>query len=87
MKSNYTGLWLLLAVAMIIVISLSFADDFSLGKWQVKKAPYAEMLLKSPGAVAPLSGKELTDSLNAALEKWRLKWIPLRRVFCLSAIP
>lgn len=45
MKSNYTGVWLLLATSMVIIILIAFSDDITLGKWTVKKAPYREMLL------------------------------------------
>lgn len=45
MKSNYTGVWLLLTISMAIVIIIAFADDITIGKWTVKKAPYKDMLL------------------------------------------
>lgn len=45
-KNKYTGLWLLLALALIIIIFISFYDDLKLGDWNIKKAPIAESLLK-----------------------------------------
>lgn len=48
MKSNYTGLWLLLACALTVVLFVSFLDDISLGNWTVKKAPVAEALFPEP---------------------------------------
>lgn len=46
MNSKYAGLWLLLAIAMIIVILISVRDEeIKIGDWSLKKAPYKEMLL------------------------------------------
>lgn len=40
MKSNYTALWLLLALALLIVVGVSFYDDdLRLGSYTLKKAP------------------------------------------------
>ena len=40
MKSNYTALWLLLALALLIVVGVSFYDgDLRLGNYTLKKAP------------------------------------------------
>ncbi|MDE6235851.1 MAG: hypothetical protein K2M56_08895 [Muribaculaceae bacterium] len=44
-KSNYAGLWLLLATALIIVLTVAFSDDISLGSYTIKKAPFRESLL------------------------------------------
>lgn len=60
MKSNYIGLWLLLAVALAIVLGVAFSDDIVLGKWTVKKAPIAEAI--TPGQ------ETLADSLLAATD-------------------
>lgn len=57
-KNGYSGLWLLLALALIIVLTVSFCDDFSIGGWNVKRAPYREMLLKD----------EKAEALKAAIE-------------------
>lgn len=56
MKSSYTGIWLLLAVSLIIIITVSFADDFSVGGWTPKKAPYREMLLEKEYADTEVTG-------------------------------
>ena len=48
MKSNYTGLWLLLTLALSVIVSFSFSDDFSVGGWTIKKAPVAETLFTEP---------------------------------------
>lgn len=45
MKHNYLGIWLLLAVAFLIVLFVAFTDDFSFGPWSPKKAPYREALV------------------------------------------
>lgn len=44
MKSNYTGVWMLITCAFVIVSFISFSDDISFGDWTVKKAPIAETL-------------------------------------------
>ena len=63
MKSRYTGLWLLLATALVIVLVISLLDDITIGSYTVKKAPFAETLLKDHKAEA----KEIAvqDSLIA----------------------
>lgn len=45
MKNNYTGVWLLLSVALVVILVLAFSDDFSVGGWSPKKAPYRDALL------------------------------------------
>lgn len=44
MKSNYIGVWMLLASALVFVMLVSFSDDISLGGWTLKKAPFSETL-------------------------------------------
>lgn len=43
-KTGYAGLWALLAVALAVIIGISFHDDITLGGWTVKKAPFKETL-------------------------------------------
>lgn len=62
-KSGYAGLWLLLAAALAIVLVISFSDDLKLGGWNVKRAPYSEMLLKD----------ETKEALEAAINDSILK--------------
>lgn len=62
MKSNYTGLWLLLATAMVVVILIAFADDINIGKWTIKKAPYRETLLRDTSEEE--REKAIADSLR-----------------------
>lgn len=59
---------MLLAVALTVVMLVSLADDISLGKWTVKKAPIAESLL---GDTAVISDEYLADidSMAAEAEK------------------
>lgn len=45
MKSNYVGIWLLLAVSLAIIFVVSFSDDISIGSYTLKKAPFREVLL------------------------------------------
>lgn len=65
MKSNYTGVWLLLTVALVFIIVLSFCDDIAIGDWRVKKAPFREMLFAREDSLAG-SGNAVTDSLMSA---------------------
>lgn len=44
MKSNYTGVWLLLTCALAVVILVSFSDDITVGGLTFKKAPVSETL-------------------------------------------
>lgn len=69
MKSPYTALWLLLAFALSALLLFSFSDmEVKVGEWQMKKAPFADHLLKSPDAVPALTGEALTDSLQKVAE-------------------
>lgn len=51
-RFKYTSLWLLLAVALIVIISVSFADDISIGDWTIKKAPIAEFIFDESDSLA-----------------------------------
>lgn len=46
MFKHYIGLWLLLALSLIIILVVAFSDDISVGSYTVKKAPVSDMLLK-----------------------------------------
>lgn len=47
MKHNkYTSIWLLLSLALVIVLIVSFSEDIIIGEWTVKKAPFPDYLLK-----------------------------------------
>lgn len=46
MKSPYSGLWILLSLSLVIILLISFLDDIVIGKWEVKKAPFADTLFK-----------------------------------------
>lgn len=73
MKSSYTGLWLLLAVALAVVLVVAFADDITLGSWTVRKAPVREALLTDKNIPPPLTGQALIDSLEAEAAKVEVK--------------
>ena len=62
-KARYTGLWLLLAIALVIFLVVSLVDDITVGPYTVKKAPFRETLLKDP--TAEVREKEATDSILA----------------------
>ncbi|MDE6669042.1 MAG: SGNH/GDSL hydrolase family protein [Muribaculaceae bacterium] len=46
MKSHYTGLWLLLSLALVLFLLIAFSDmEIGIGEWKMKKAPFREALL------------------------------------------
>lgn len=45
MFKHYSGLWLLLAAALVIFLLITFTDDIVIGNYTVKKASFAETLL------------------------------------------
>lgn len=51
MKSHYSGLWLIVAVSLIVFLVISFVDDISVGGWTIKKAPFSENLLAKEDSV------------------------------------
>lgn len=68
MKSNYTGLWLLIALSLIIFLLLSFSDyEFRIGSWSPKKAPFAETLTSVPldSIIKADSGVEVEEPIKA----------------------
>lgn len=65
MKSHYTGLWLLVALSLIIFLIISFADDISIGPWTVKKAPFADRLLNEAAAADSLQSDSVATELPA----------------------
>lgn len=56
MKNNYIALWLLLALALIIVTVVSFFGDINIGDKTLKKSPIADVLI---------NGKQESDSLSS----------------------
>lgn len=65
MKNNYTGVWLLLAFALAIILLISFADDFSIAGWSPKKSTYKETLLTKTS----LGDNDFHDELNDDIEE------------------
>ncbi len=51
MKS-YIKLWLLLALALIVILVIAFSDDLSIGDYTVRKAPFRDNLLVDHDAEA-----------------------------------
>lgn len=45
-RNKYSSLWLLLAVALCIILTVALSDDINLGGYSVKKAPLADFLFK-----------------------------------------
>ncbi|MCM1369771.1 MAG: hypothetical protein NC204_05300 [Candidatus Amulumruptor caecigallinarius] len=65
-KNKYFALWILLSVALLIVVALSFVDDIRIGEKVLKKAPFAEILQgKSSGdadsILAPIEHSSVPD--------------------------
>lgn len=58
MKSEYTGLWLLLSGTLILFLLFSFAEaEPAIGSWQPRKAPFRENLTEEL-----ISGGEFADT-------------------------
>lgn len=72
MKSPYTGLWLLLSLSLVIVLTLFFLDDIVIGDWTLKKAPFDQTLFLDKNAPKPLTGQALSDSLKKAEENRKI---------------
>lgn len=63
MKSNYSGLWLLLTTALIIIVCIAFLPNgISIGSYTVKKAPIRATLLPERNELAD-SIAEAADSI------------------------
>ena len=73
MKSKYAALWLLLVVALVIVVALSFAGDITLGSWTMKKAPVREALLRD--AEAEERERAANDSILEVLREEQEKMV------------
>ncbi len=47
MKSRYTGLWLILAITLAIVLIYGLMEeDIQIGSWKIRKAPFREALME-----------------------------------------
>lgn len=68
-NNNYTALWLLLSLALIIISIVAFMDDIQIGDWTLKRAPMADVLLKNETANVIYTNDSLLDSLKATEEK------------------
>lgn len=68
MKSNYIGLWLLLAAGLVVILTLAFTDDITIAGYTLRKAPFRENLLVDKEEIA--KEKERQDSL---LEERRIE--------------
>lgn len=68
MFRNYSGLWLLLSAALVIMLVVAFSDDITVGDYTLKKAPVADMLLKSDVASEVADSVALDSVRNAAKE-------------------
>lgn len=65
MKSHYTGLWLIVALSLVIFLIVAFADDIHIGSWSVKKAPFADRLLNEQTYKDSLSAVPVATELAA----------------------
>lgn len=72
-QKNYIGLWLLLAISLIIIILVALADDIQIGGWIVKRAPIADVLLKND-SIDKIDKTELNlDSLKIIEEEKKIE--------------
>lgn len=65
MKSNYSGLWLLLLVALVVVVGMAFSEDLTIGSHTLKKAPVADVLLSDAHRVEV--EKDMTENPDSSL--------------------
>jgi len=75
-RFKYTSLWLLLTIALIIVVTVSFSNEIRIGLWTVKKAPIAESLMK-----------EENDKPIVELDSDSVKTEPERQVIITDSLP
>ena len=61
MNSKYTGVWLLLPCALVVVVLVSFSDDITVGEWTIKKAPIAETLFPEQESEYDLTQQNLAS--------------------------
>ncbi len=61
MNSKYTGVWLLLTCALVVVVLVSFSDDITVGEWTIKKAPIAETLFPEQESEYDLTQQNLAS--------------------------
>lgn len=66
MKNNnrYAALWLLLALALSIIIFISFYDDIVIGSYNLKKSPIAENLLARDDSDPLVADSLAADSIK-----------------------
>lgn len=70
MKSNYTGVWCIIALALTLFLTFSFLDvDLNIGGWHPKKAPFKEKLLSdsrgfSDSDSATMASERIVGSLH-----------------------
>lgn len=72
MKNGYIGLWLLLSLALMIVLTVAYSDAISIGGYTVKQAPFREALLKDKEADAR-EAMTLDSTLQANREAMQKK--------------
>lgn len=65
-KKNYVALWLLLAVALLVVVVVAFLDfDLHVGEaYVIKKAPFKEVILKADEVSSPQDSVCPQDSVS-----------------------
>lgn len=66
MKSKYVGLWLLLAISLLIITIVAFMDDLELFGVKIKKAPIAESLTEEFRTTEEKEQEEMLVKIEAA---------------------
>lgn len=59
MIKKFAGLWILLALSLVVILVVAFSNDITIGGYTLKKAPVADMLLRE---------EQTADSLEVAAE-------------------
>lgn len=63
-RNTYTALWLLLAFALSVILTVAFSDDITLGNMTLRKAPVAD-LWKEPGETVADTVAGMPNDSNA----------------------
>lgn len=68
-KYRYTRLWLLLALALLIITTVSFIDDMKFGDWTVKKSTIAAALLAEKADSTDMFADSVRETDDTLVDK------------------
>lgn len=73
-RNNYVALWLLLAVALVIIVFVAFFDDIKIGSYTIKKAPISDVLTKEP--LENVANQIVLDTVPILVEEAKTDSLP-----------